>query len=407
MSSSNFTNELVWVVSDFLQDHLNSNNLNYLSAEACAALLAKEGILLNDVGPKPGFNFRQMLRDGRDGFIDLVEGAIQEKPHTRWIIYKKTRSIKHLELDLLENGLDFILSSLMPILEQKNKNDLKYSLLHISAGTELVLKEILKNKHWSLIFEKIDIANSIDLQSGDFQSVSFENIIKRLKNIAEIQIHPKALNYFKEIRKKRNRIEHFAFTENDKAIISLVSKVLFYLIELIKEHIEIKESSAKSQTYYKEIIQQSSNFEEYTNLALSKLKPNLDKLRNANVILVECPECYRQTLPLDGNHKCIFCGTSYESEDLANQYIENVLGINKYISIKDGGDFPLEECPACDRETLVLMADLYLCFACVEKWQRYELDHCNYCNRAYLPKESNIGMCNDCRDSRANSFMDN
>ena len=87
--NSDFTNAKVAVVSTFLQNYMKSNNISHLLADECADLLADSGILPNDVGPKPGFNFRQMLRDGRDGYIDLVEGAYQERPNTRWHIFRK------------------------------------------------------------------------------------------------------------------------------------------------------------------------------------------------------------------------------------------------------------------------------------------------------------------------------
>ena len=89
MPQSDFNILKVKEVSSFLQNYMKSNNISHLSADECADLLAKEGILPNDVGPKPGFNFRQMLRDGRDGYIDLVEGAYQERPNTRWYIFRK------------------------------------------------------------------------------------------------------------------------------------------------------------------------------------------------------------------------------------------------------------------------------------------------------------------------------
>jgi len=89
MPESNFTNKKVAEVSSFLQNYMRSNLISQLTADECVDLLAKEGILPNDVGPKPGFNFRQMLRDGRDGLIDLIEGAYQEKPNKKWYIFKK------------------------------------------------------------------------------------------------------------------------------------------------------------------------------------------------------------------------------------------------------------------------------------------------------------------------------
>lgn len=82
----NFTNIQVKSVSDFLQKHMSENHIDSLSADECAELLARTETLSNTVGPKPGFNFRQMLRDGRDGLINLVEGVSQSRPHTKWII---------------------------------------------------------------------------------------------------------------------------------------------------------------------------------------------------------------------------------------------------------------------------------------------------------------------------------
>jgi hypothetical protein len=73
-------------VSEFLQNYMKKNNIDAMVPDKCADLLAKNKILPNNVGPKPGFNFRQMLRDGYKGLIPLVEGARQKAPHYRWYI---------------------------------------------------------------------------------------------------------------------------------------------------------------------------------------------------------------------------------------------------------------------------------------------------------------------------------
>ena len=83
---SDFTSLQVKTVSEFLQNHMKANGIIELTADECADILAANSILPNDVGPKPGFNFRQMLRDGRDKEIPLVTGAHQERPRARWHI---------------------------------------------------------------------------------------------------------------------------------------------------------------------------------------------------------------------------------------------------------------------------------------------------------------------------------
>jgi len=91
MKNSNFNNVLVSEVSNFLQEYMMKNNIDTLTADNCAELLGNSNILSNKVGPKKGFNFRQMLRDGRDEKINLVDGAFQERPKTKWFLNKIIR----------------------------------------------------------------------------------------------------------------------------------------------------------------------------------------------------------------------------------------------------------------------------------------------------------------------------
>jgi hypothetical protein len=315
------------------------------------------------------------------------------------------RSTKEIEFDLLENGLDFIDNSLKPILESKNNHDLKYSVLHISAGTELILKEILRTEHWSLIFENIDSANFQKLRTGDFQSASFETIIYRLENIAAIEISESAKRYIRELRKKRNRIEHFAFKEIDSALKSNVSKVLSHVLEIIKENLDIKKYSKKSQNLFRDILKKSAKFHEFTSLTNAKLKSRLEELQSQNVRLFDCPECFQHTLPLNEELECLFCGYQDSPENVAYTYIENIWGLNEYSEVKDGGYFPLENCPTCEQRTLLVKDDTFLCFSCAKEWKSDELRNCDWCNRLYEENDGDWGMCEDCKEERMEKLM--
>ena len=83
---SKFDNADVKIVSDYLQYYMTKNQIRNLTADECALLLSDSKLVSNKIGPKPGFNFRQMLRDGRDGKIDFVIGAEQKKPNSMWKI---------------------------------------------------------------------------------------------------------------------------------------------------------------------------------------------------------------------------------------------------------------------------------------------------------------------------------
>src|SRR5665647_2777823 len=81
----------------------------------------------------------------------------------------------NIEFDLLENGLDFIENSLIAILSTDEPQKLKYAILHISAGIELILKEILRLEHWSLLFENIKIQSISDNSQELYKSIRRES----------------------------------------------------------------------------------------------------------------------------------------------------------------------------------------------------------------------------------------
>ena len=77
-----------------------------------------------------------------------------------------------VQLSMLENGLDFIASGLKHIASPVSKFDLKYAVLHLSAGIELVLKDRLMREDWTQIFVKPEEATEEKLKSGNFKSVN-------------------------------------------------------------------------------------------------------------------------------------------------------------------------------------------------------------------------------------------
>lgn len=77
-----------------------------------------------------------------------------------------------MNITLVENALDFILSA-VEWAKGDDVRSLKYAILHLSDGVELILKEKLRRDHWSLLFADVDKANENALKTGDFKSVDF------------------------------------------------------------------------------------------------------------------------------------------------------------------------------------------------------------------------------------------
>src|SRR5438552_2315760 len=112
-----------------------------------------------------------------------------------------------LQLSMLENGLDFIHSGLRHISSPSSKFDLKYAVLHLSAGIELVLKEWLRREDWKLLFVYPNQATLKNLRSGVFKSVNLDQCLALLEEHCPFQLPDRALlTIFKN---QRNPIEHF------------------------------------------------------------------------------------------------------------------------------------------------------------------------------------------------------
>lgn len=86
----------------------------------------------------------------------------------------------------------------------------------------------------------------------------------------------------------------------------------------------------------------------------------------------------------------------FKYENNAKQYINHELGINEYACVKDGGEFPLYECPDCDEDQLVYDAETekYHCFHCGADFTTSDISFCSECGEIMRNNESCI--CDAC-----------
>jgi len=312
----------------------------------------------------------------------------------------KHKASDNIKFDLIENGLDFVTSGLEHILRNESPHQLKYAILHLSAGTELLLKELLKNEHWSLIFENPNLAKFELLGTGEFKSVDFETLMTRLTNVCELELSDKEKSILRQLKKLRNKIEHFEFEENVKAIKSLSSRVLCLLLSFINSNFEIKSLSSTSQEYVERLREALAKFKEFTELRAAQIKAELE-LAQKNFNIENCPLCRQSTLILNEPLECLFCGYSDEPQKVAALYAENILGESYYLCIKDGGEYPVIDCIHCDEpDTFVSKGgDGYVCFNCFETNQNDELKSCVQCGQIFESlEEDGLHICEYCAE---------
>ena len=91
---------------------------------------------------------------------------------------------------------------------------------------------------------------------------------------------------------------------------------------------------------------------------------------------------YYATLDEENYHPFKDLYILHKYENYATDFVENELGISAYSCVKDGGEFPVYDCPECGHNQLVYDEGMnkYHCFHCSEDFEGDSLIHCSECN---------------------------
>jgi len=123
---------------------------------------------------------------------------------------------------------------------------------------------------------------------------------------------------------------------------------------------------------------------------------------------IDCPYCQKDA-EIDDGLKCSHCSRSVTGEVAAKDYVEDVLGISHYATVKDGGDWPISHCGECGTEALVDFGPqddpsgglAALCFQCGNELHHNPYGvpggatHCLKCGELF-DSEDGITVCPDC-----------
>jgi hypothetical protein len=269
----------------------------------------------------------------------------------------RTMKPKTYELDLLENGLDFVKSGLEIYFRRKTPKDRahKYAILHVFSGMLLLLKERLARIRPSLIFVCEAHAGEPGAKTTDYH-LTFH----RLEEYGVI-IDPKARTILDKIRILRNTIEHYhvelSIEDSRVAIGEMITFIHGFCINELNVFIQDKLSRKALDHFYdlKGVCDNMSDF-------MSK-----DAAAEA-----EAEERYFQEF----------------QQRYAAMSPDDLL---RHASV---GGARLVRCPGCDENSL-----LYLeVGACTNPACRatYQLNTCSYCSET-TTKSGYFCVCDSCR----------
>ena len=284
---------------------------------------------------------------------------------------------EQLQLNLLDNALDFLLSAAEAVSRDEGLRSLKEAVLHLANGIELLVKARIAREHWSLIFSSIDQANYSKIADADFQSVDFAKALVRLEQIVGVPIDKSVSPHVDNLRKLRNRITHFTASLDSVQTKALVAKSMNFCIEFCEmQNMVSLEAEGKLGEIH-------INLKELQEFVDDRMRSIFEGSRHG--LIWECPECWQEALVIDaGEADCRFCKRRFVPSELA---IGNSEGY-------------VEDCPECGSLStfafiLYNNAGKWVCFSCGEGGEDY--DYCIRCNQmTYFPDPEDANICSDC-----------
>lgn len=340
---------------------------------------------------------------------------------------------RDIDFPPLENGLDYLSDAVGRLAATPSPRDLKYAVLHLHAGVEVLLKYRLICEDWHLILEdsKDDESPEVteeDYEAGRFRSIGINKAIKRLKTIHGITITSGQKNAAAALDGFRNQLQHHGLTSTAEAVEAQAAKVLGFILDFIDTYItpEIHLTDVDQQVLADAMPDIRTAVGTVTALVdqrMQRLRPVLDREWTA-----WCTDCgllavLLESEPVDQPHgqpdyraRCAFCTARWDSRaDYVSDFTGSRLGLSgHYEAMMNGGNPPTEPCPECGADMVALFDQATgepgpnlsgVCFSCGCEFN----DHCARCDihvNNPLPDTvddegvpcDNSMLCGDCLD---------
>lgn len=219
---------------------------------------------------------------------------------------KKNKKIGERVSPLLDNAIDSIALGTKFYVQQDAPNPNKHAIRSLFHGIELLLKERLRRENRILIYKDID-----RVITNDSMTVGLKETLARLHNL-EIRLDKSHTDDIIALQKKRNRIEHHIYTNEDDDYIT-IGMALRFAYFFMKNHLEVELSDFIDKGLYKTVREIILKYQE----RLDEAEKEVEKLTTPTTkddlydhpISAICPQCGNQTLVVNGPDEdyCHFC----------------------------------------------------------------------------------------------------
>lgn len=298
----------------------------------------------------------------------------------------------HTDSEVVLNGLDFLERAVADL--GQTPPDVKDATLHLFSAIEVLMKARLIREHWTLVAVKSDGATRVKYDSGDLHTVDPMSAIKRLRDVLGIAVSVQHEKDVDAVRMLRNRIAHFAMVGVLPASAApLLGRGFDFAWWFLGHHIRPGATGSDVAAIDKvmaDLAVAASNISALVKERMNALEPELSALE----WILNCPRCSQTALcdGEDGLPACKFCFWSVSGAEGADEYVEESLGMSSYVTVKDGGEWPVVDCAECGAGALVEGVEVIrsattghtgddhrLCFACGLFEEGGHLERCGRC----------------------------
>jgi hypothetical protein len=217
---------------------------------------------------------------------------------------RRTRdSLGRVSFPLLENGLDFLASTVEHLSGEPTQRDLKYALLHLASGVELVLKERLRRNDPAQLYQRPETFDAADFAAGNFRSANAADTVKRLVDLG-VAISDAERTQLHLLRDKRNRVEHFGLDDSAEAVSAMTARTLGFALDFIAAELDPASLSSEAADELQGIREALPKLQAFV---ADRWKRIADDVWSETTAVVACVACGEEASVLDDGPRCRFC----------------------------------------------------------------------------------------------------
>lgn len=229
------------------------------------------------------------------------------------------------KFNLIENAKDSLAHAIDHIgpVETNSTGDWKRIILDLAHVVELLVKEKLRQIHPAFVFSNVD-----KYLSKNAHTIGAELAFERLQKVGGISFSDSDKKAITSIRGKRNEIEHYEFSIENKEAKVIVGQVLSFIIKFAENELNLKWKSLCTSNDIKWAT--LNDYKEFYDQLVERV---MEELEDSYKDLIDCPLCGHETFDLD---ECL-CHLCDHSEDVIKCPVCNVDFIMSYAMDDDIG----------------------------------------------------------------------